>query len=501
MNTKNRNSIIKFNKILLLFGILSYSNISFASRLNTISQNGLPDLILDPAKSSVKVTPKNNAFIIDISAHILSTEKESIYKTFRIGFYLTTSKTVTTSDKLLAYMDIPPLCGNCWYNSTYNLNLAHSSFAPIKEGTYFIGVIVDDKNAVPELSENNNSMVIDVVVNYSIPAEIAAQNKAEKEFQDKIKGEEQKAQLEQKKKQEVVNINAGKVLFGLGSFDVNDITKNTYKKELSMKDIIASNGSDGDELSFLIVFKKPLKEQFELYRNMGLDKNAWQEPNWVNLYFKLIIDNKETIISKDEFENVSFKSNTYQNRLLGKYASGKTLQLQRIFLDEIYKLTPGTHNLKIETYVKSTSVNNHQIGPEIIAEGELKLNITSEDKIAYYKKANGGSDPKPAAKMKNAALEAQIKKAVIEEYKFLKWDMESIQFLSITDSDWSYIKNQYGVITYRKLQCHIIFSTKDGSCKSSWLYVAQDKIGNDKYGELVYNQNISTNPIPCEVMK
>ncbi|MEA5469721.1 CARDB domain-containing protein [Spirulina sp. 06S082] len=88
---------------------------------------------------------------------------------FRVGFYLSTDETITVNDKLLNFLDISTL-GAQELTSTLSqvLNLPESD-DPFWQGNgnYYIGIIVDDLNAIAEGDENNNARfdVVDININ------------------------------------------------------------------------------------------------------------------------------------------------------------------------------------------------------------------------------------------------------------------------------------------------------------------------------------------------
>lgn len=74
-------------------------------------------------------------------------------KTVNLGFYISTNSVISTGDTLIATQGVKEARGNVHQLSTY-LNLPEN-LTPGK--TYYLGVIIDYDNAVPEVDSSNNA--------------------------------------------------------------------------------------------------------------------------------------------------------------------------------------------------------------------------------------------------------------------------------------------------------------------------------------------------------
>ncbi|MCW2283974.1 V8-like Glu-specific endopeptidase [Rhodoblastus acidophilus] len=82
------------------------------------------------------------------------------------GVYLSTDSVITKADTLLATDSVAAIAGG-YASPTHTITLSTSGIAP---GTYYVGVIADYNNAVPESNEANNASV-GVVLTITQPAQ------------------------------------------------------------------------------------------------------------------------------------------------------------------------------------------------------------------------------------------------------------------------------------------------------------------------------------------
>ncbi|MBW4523109.1 MAG: pre-peptidase C-terminal domain-containing protein [Scytolyngbya sp. HA4215-MV1] len=78
---------------------------------------------------------------------------------FRVGFYLSTDSTITTSDRFLSFYDVISLPANANTGILSTTLRLPDEFATVWTGsqTYYIGMVVDSLNAVAESNEGNNA--------------------------------------------------------------------------------------------------------------------------------------------------------------------------------------------------------------------------------------------------------------------------------------------------------------------------------------------------------
>ncbi len=504
---------ILFTAVVLSFSI-SYGQISFSFSTNTNTNTGKKnkedknknqqtnnsqnqnnsslqaDATFDPEYCSIKITPTNNSYSVDVKVRVMNTKTKVIPTGVKLSYYLTRNNTgITESDQLLAVYELPEdLCANCYAGYSYNFNLAYKDFKLTEAGNYYMALRLDEDGKVEETDEANNDFVINTLIEYTVPEGVIEYNNYQ--AQENIKNEFKKN-------------NAGKILFGLGPFDYNDPSKNTYVTSISMKDLVATTGTEeyGEELSFYVIYKRSLKDQFEIFRNQGLDKKAWPtEANWVNLTYQITIDGKDSVMSAAETDILSFKKDVYSRWLTGKNATGGKLPLQTVLLEKLYGMSTGEHKVKIQAFVQSAEAGKKQTGPEAIAEGEFTVSITTEDKINHFKKYN---DLKPLAKMKNSTLEGQMKQFIVSYYAETEVpiSLTDIKYFTITEAEWTYEKSFTGEILSRSIYTHSLVQYKNGTCGYIWMQIGEDYKGGGSYSNPSFSSYTTGGCVPCEALK
>jgi subtilase family serine protease len=73
---------------------------------------------------------------------------------FRVGFYLSKDKTITTSDTFLGSRSVSSLAAGASSQAATQVRIP----ADLTLGTYFIGAIADDTNVITETNELNNNL-------------------------------------------------------------------------------------------------------------------------------------------------------------------------------------------------------------------------------------------------------------------------------------------------------------------------------------------------------
>lgn len=112
-----------------------------------------PDLVVSGATGPATATRGTPFSVSATIANLLSTPASS---SFRVGIYVSTDATITTADTLIGSYSVASLAGFASATTSTSATIP-TSLAP---GTYYLGVIVDDQNAVTEFNEGNNSLVI-----------------------------------------------------------------------------------------------------------------------------------------------------------------------------------------------------------------------------------------------------------------------------------------------------------------------------------------------------
>jgi hypothetical protein len=106
-----------------------------------------PDLIISGVSAASNVTPGGQ---LNVSATVLN-QGGAATGGFRLGLYFSPDTNINTSDSFLGYCSFGGLSAGA--SSTCNSTVV----VPQTSGTYYIGAIGDDQNAVAESNEGNNT--------------------------------------------------------------------------------------------------------------------------------------------------------------------------------------------------------------------------------------------------------------------------------------------------------------------------------------------------------
>lgn len=478
-------------KSLAVFVFVLFINISSFAQNNSSSNTVLADLVFIPGKTKIAIESTDWDFNVKLTVGLKNIGTKDVLLPFRVGYYLTKTNSVSTSDLFLNSGEFSTLYKGAEGSMNITINLGYEGFKLVENGTYHIGVIADYQNQIKESDETNNAYVVEQAINYVVPAGLAKKYEEEKAKANAVNAEKAMA---------------GKILFACGNIDPENMANNKFSKDFSFKQFAELQGLNGADFSFIVYYKQPLKDEFQKYISSGLDANTWNTSvNYTNLYFKIYIDGKETAVSAKEVENVRFNASNYTYSLLGEYANAQTLKLQYILQSELYKLSAGKHTVKIEAYAKSNISITNNVGPEVISEGEFTIDVKAADKIAYFKKR--GAEVYPASAMSNPAVEANAKNLVVKFLSGLdsKFTAASIKYFAFNSSAWNYVKNSLGKVQYRWLSVMMYVTLSDGSCKIAGFTVEQQCTGPNAYGQTSlgpgYTYDKMLTPIPCEVLK
>lgn len=127
---------------------------------------GTPNLAVYTGSGAVNTYTYFFSHRLDITSSIGNDGTDWAYG-FRVGWYLSTNTTITTSDYLIATASIGSLNYGWYVNQGVSVILDFVSGLP--SGTYYIGVILDDENAVSELNESDNSGYFTQTIYYTGP--------------------------------------------------------------------------------------------------------------------------------------------------------------------------------------------------------------------------------------------------------------------------------------------------------------------------------------------
>jgi len=111
-------------------------------------EQGTPDLIISRCGN---VSQTGNTVNIS-NIQIQNSGNESSGGPSRVGIYLSSDNTITTSDRLVTTVNVGQL--NAGSTSTISTSFNTSG---IPDGSYIVGMIIDDNNQISESNENNNS--------------------------------------------------------------------------------------------------------------------------------------------------------------------------------------------------------------------------------------------------------------------------------------------------------------------------------------------------------
>jgi len=108
------------------------------------------DLTYNSATNALQV----NGTQVDASMQVKNTGNQNA-GAFKVGFYLSTDATISTSDYLIGSKYLSGL--NAGSSSSVHFSTDVSTVVPtVPSGTYYVGYIIDYQNSVSELDENNN---------------------------------------------------------------------------------------------------------------------------------------------------------------------------------------------------------------------------------------------------------------------------------------------------------------------------------------------------------
>jgi hypothetical protein len=108
-------------------------------------------------------TPVNAGGSLNGSATVIN-QGNSAASAFRIGFYLSSDVTITSSDTFLG------LCSVASLSAGSSTNCSRTLTVPQVSGTYYLGAIADDQNVISETSETNNALASSsITINGPVP--------------------------------------------------------------------------------------------------------------------------------------------------------------------------------------------------------------------------------------------------------------------------------------------------------------------------------------------
>ncbi|MGA2606382.1 MAG: CARDB domain-containing protein [Terriglobia bacterium] len=127
------------------------NNTLLASNTLTVTNPQLPDLVVTSVSIPSSATVGGQA---SLSATIKN-QGSAAAGAFRLGFYLSTGSTITTSSTLIAYCTYTSLAAGATNTCAGTVTLPSS----VGAGTYHGGAIADDLNQVSESNESNNTLL------------------------------------------------------------------------------------------------------------------------------------------------------------------------------------------------------------------------------------------------------------------------------------------------------------------------------------------------------
>ena len=161
----------------------------------------------------------------------------------------------------------------------------------------------------------------------------------------------------------------------------------------------------------------------------------------------------------------------------------------------VKRLPNGNHKIKIEFYggkgVYGSGGSSYEKCPKKLAEGSFTLNKSGE-------MTSGKLKMLPVAKKKDAALEAEMVKAI----KSRGWQNETPIKVIIVESDWRIVRNAFGVILRKEINTNVILKKTDGTCRLTDISFERPYQGNNKYGAtIVYGVGMKNLPFDCDAMR
>jgi len=158
-------------------------------------------------------------------------------------------------------------------------------------------------------------------------------------------------------------------------------------------------------------------------------------------------------------------------------------------------LRNGNHNIKIEFYGGKGTYGSEGSGyakcQKKLAEGSFTLNKSGE-------MTSGKLKILPVAKKKDAALEAEMIKAI----KARGWQNEAPIKVVIVEPDWRIVRNSFGVILRKEINTNVILKKTDGTCRLTDISFERPYQGGSNYGAtIVYGVGMKDLPFDCDAVR
>ncbi len=131
------------------------------------SGSGTPNLTSYTGTGAVNTYNFNSTtHVLDVT-NSMQNDGTSSAGSFRVGWYLSTNTTISTSDNLVETATQSSLANGYYINKSGNIDLDNVS--GLSAGTYYVGVIFDDLNNVSESNENDNTIYFTTTMYYPGP--------------------------------------------------------------------------------------------------------------------------------------------------------------------------------------------------------------------------------------------------------------------------------------------------------------------------------------------
>lgn len=261
----------------------------------------------------------------------------------------------------------------------------------------------------------------------------------------------------------------------------------------------------------------PFKETSKEYDYALVKKEVYDEKMKIyDIKIKYIIKTKQENLYKDYPEHFMFgNGSTYNNPSNDKLYYNKEYITSFEGDGTIISGKIDNGIIKDVTYLNSTKeAAQSSVGRYIELKNKLeqyyKVSLQQTKKDDKVNEMHAGMldyNDYFTNKYKSPALEATLIKVATDEHNDLKSEVEkfgkmTIKKMSLNNSDWSVMKNNLGIPTYKQFDAYVIGTGSNGSCFIKYVSFKKEYEGGGKYSNTIHLRTESTPQLlPCDKVK